>query len=155
MTKEQIYREQMQALGIYDPIFEPELKMLVRLERELTRAQKAWSATAVPAGSAPSFMDPHYTVIQKLRAEIRQHRETLGRMAMSLWKISRSAGAEAPAQKDLITAKLDAIAAKVAGYAAEDGVAFIGDKGPVVWEPSDPYAELMEELNVLPPEDLL
>ena len=146
MTKEQIYREQMQALGIYDPIFEPELKTLARLERELTRAQKAWSATAVPEGSAPSFTDPHYAVIQKLRAEILQHRESLGMTPKSLRKIAGSAGPEAPEQKDLITSKLDAIAARVAAYSDED---------PETVLPEDPYAQLMEELDVLPPEDLL
>ena len=50
MTKEQIYREQMQALGIYEEIFEPEIKTLARVEREYTRAEKAWSATAAPGG---------------------------------------------------------------------------------------------------------
>lgn len=146
MAKEQIYREQMQALGIYDPIFEPEIATLARLERELTRAQKAWSATAVPKGAAPSFTDPHYAVIQKLRAEILQHREALGFTPKSLRKIAGSAGPESPEQKDLITSKLDAIAAKVAGYSDEE-------LEPVL--PEDPYAELMEELNVRPPEDLL
>ena len=142
MTKEQIYREQMQALGIYDPIFEPELKTLARLERELTRAQKAWSATAVPSGSAPSFTDPHYAVIQKLRAEILQHREALGFTPKSLRKIAGTAGPEGPAQKDLIAAKLDEIAARVAGE----------DQEPEL--PADPYADLMAWLSEPQPEDL-
>ena len=53
-TKEQVYREQLQALGIYHEILEPEIKALARVEREYTRAQKAWSASASPPGSAPS-----------------------------------------------------------------------------------------------------
>ena len=87
MTKEQIYREQLQALGIYDPAFEPEIKTLARIEREYTRAQKAWSSTAAPAGSAPSFLDPHFQVIQKLRAEIFQHREALGLTPKALHRV--------------------------------------------------------------------
>ncbi|MBR2698057.1 MAG: hypothetical protein IKE76_05640, partial [Clostridia bacterium] len=112
MTKEQIYREQMQALGIYEPIFEPEIKTLARVEREYTRAEKAWSATAAPGGK-PSFLDPHYPVIQRLRAEILQHREALGLTPKALRKLTGAAGVEAPEQKDLITAKLDRIAERV------------------------------------------
>lgn len=90
MTREQTYREQLEALEIYDPAFDPEIKTLARLERELTRAQKAWSATAEPKGSAPSFTDPHYQVIQKLRAEILTHRESLGLTPKALHRIKGS-----------------------------------------------------------------
>ena len=142
MTKEEKYREQMQALGIYDPIFEPELQTLARLERELTREQKAWSETAVPKGSRPSFTDPHYPIIQRLRAEILQHREALGFTPKSLRKIAGTATGEAPEQKDLITRKLDEIAEKVAGYESDA-------------EPAeDPYAALMRDLGMALPEDL-
>lgn len=119
VTKEQIYREQMQALGIYEEIFDPEIKTLARVEREYTRAEKAWSATAAPGGK-PSFLDPHYPVIQRLRAEILQHREALGLTPKALRKLTGSAGGEAPEQKDLITAKLDRIAERVAGYDAQE-----------------------------------
>lgn len=115
MTKEQIYREQMQALGIYEEIFDPEIRTLARIERELTRAEKAWSATASP-GSKPSFLDPHYAVIQKLRAELLQHRESLGLTPKALRRLTGAAVDTAPDQKDLITAKLDQIAEAVSGF---------------------------------------
>lgn len=115
MTKEQIYREQMRALGIYEEIFEPEIRTLCRIEREYTRAQKAWSATAPPGGK-PSFLNEHYPVIQKLRAEILQHREALGLTPKALRKLTGVVGADAPEQKDLIASKLDQIAARVASY---------------------------------------
>lgn len=114
VTKEQIYREQMQALGIYEEIFEPEIKTLARVEREYTRAEKAWSATAAPGGK-PSFLDPHFAVIQRLRAEILQHRETLGLTPKALRKLTGAAGSETD-QKGLIAAKLDRIAQRVSGY---------------------------------------
>jgi len=85
------------------------------VEREYTRAEKAWSATAAPGGK-PSFLDPHYAIIQRLRAEILQHREALGLTPKALRKLTGSAGGEAPEQKDLITAKLDRIAERVSGY---------------------------------------
>ena len=114
-TKEVVYREQMQALGIYEEIFEPEIQTLARVERELTRAEKAWSATATPGGK-PSFLDPHYAIIQRIRAEVSQHREALGLTPKALRKLTGAAGVEAPEQNDLITAKLDRIAERVAGY---------------------------------------
>ena len=115
MTKEQVYQQQMEELGIWQEIFLPELRTLCRCERELTRAEKAWSQTAPPGGK-PSFLDEHFPVIQKLRAEILQHREALGLTPKALRKLTGAAGTDAPNQQDLISNKLDQIASKVAGY---------------------------------------
>lgn len=139
VTKEQTYREQMKALGIYQEIFEPEIKTLARIEREYTRAEKAWSATAAP-GAKPSFLDPHWGVIQRLRAEILQHREALGLTPKALRKLTGGAGTDAPEQKDLITSKLDAIAARVAGYDVP-GDNFPGDPDAMGADPQrDPFS---------------
>lgn len=122
-TREQTYREQMKALGIYDEIFEPEITTLCQLEREHQRAKKAWSATALPAGSRPSFLDPHYAVIQRLRQEILTHREALGLTPKALRKL-RGQPAEGPSQQEQITAKLDLIAKRVSEYDAAEDPAF-------------------------------
>lgn len=76
-TREQIYQGQLEALGIYDPAFDPEIRQLAELERRRTRARKAWSDTA-PAGGKPSFLDPHYQILQQIEREILTHREALG-----------------------------------------------------------------------------
>lgn len=115
-TKEQIYTGQMIELGIYEKAFDPEIKMLARLERELTRAQKEWSKTAQDGG-APSFTEPIYATIQRLRQEILTHREALGLTPKSLRKL-RGQPAEGPSQQEQITAKLDLIAQRVAEYDA-------------------------------------
>ena len=116
MTKEQVYQQQMEELGIWRDIFLPELRTLCRCERELTRAEKAWSNTAPPGGK-PSFLDDHYPVIEKLRNEILQHRQALGLTPQSFRKLTGvNAGGDTPEQKDLISSKLDQIAARVAGY---------------------------------------
>lgn len=112
MTREQAYIEQMTKLGFYDPIFDPEIRTLCQLERELTRAQKAWSNTAPPGGK-PSFLDDHYPVIEGLRKEILQHREALGLTPKAMRRIVGVAGSDAPVQQDLITEKLDRIAESV------------------------------------------
>ena len=116
VTKEQVYQQQMEDLGIWQDIFLPELRTLCRCERELTRAEKAWSNTAPPGGK-PSFLDDHYPVIEKLRNEILQHRQALGLTPQSFRKLTGvNAGGDTPEQKDLISSKLDQIAARVAGY---------------------------------------
>ena len=85
-TKEDIYREQLAELGVYNPAFDPEIKMLAQLERELSRVNKAWHAT-VPKGAAPSVLDKHYAVMQQLRRDILTHREALGLTPKSLARL--------------------------------------------------------------------
>ena len=150
MTKEQVYRDQMKAIGIYEEIFEPEIRALCRIEREYTRAMKAWSKTAPPGGK-PSFLNEHYPVIQKLRAEILQHREALGLTPKALRKLTGVAGADAPEQKDLIASKLDQIAARVAGYdSAADPFSGI----PAAEEAAAIGGEMDEELRQAVHEDM-
>lgn len=116
MTRESIYISQLKELGIYEPAFDPEIKTLADLERDLTRARKAWSAT-VPKGSKPSVLDPHYDLILRLRKEILVHRESLGLTPKSLRKL-RGAGPTGSDQPDLIVDRLNAIAQRVSAYDA-------------------------------------
>lgn len=113
MTREQTYRNQMKALGTYDPIFEPEISTLCQIEREHQRAKKAWSQTAPPGGK-PSMLDEHYAVVQKLRAEMLQHRDALGLTPKALRKL-RGAETSGPDQRDLLSVKLDGIANRISG----------------------------------------
>ena len=114
MTREQIYKAQLIELGIYEKAFDPEIRTLADLERDLTRARKAWSAT-VPKGAKPSLLDPHYAIINGLRREILNHREALGLTPKALRKL-RGAAPAGPTSGELITEKLDTIAQRVAGY---------------------------------------
>ena len=149
MTKEETYTKQMQALGIYEPIFDPEIRTLARIERELTRAEKAWSRTAPPGGK-PSFLNDHYPVIQKLRAEVLQHRQALGLTPQALRKLTGTAGPEGLQQQDLITSKLDQIAARVSDYDQANPFAGISD-ADAAQEISD---RIDEELRKAVAEDL-
>ena len=64
-TREQIYREQLTALGIYNPAFEPLITDLAQMDRRWTRAKKEWAATAPPGGK-PSFLDPTYAAVTQI-----------------------------------------------------------------------------------------
>ena len=46
MAKEQQYIQQLTDLGVYDPAFDGAIHVLCIQERELSRAMKAWKATA-------------------------------------------------------------------------------------------------------------
>ena len=119
MTKEQKYKQQMQALGIYEEIFDPEISTLAQLERELTRAKKEWSRKA-EKGAAPSVLEEVYFVIQKMRGEILQHRDALGLTPKGLHRLRGIQAADGPDQKDMIAQKLDRIADSVAGAGTVD-----------------------------------
>ena len=119
-TREQIYAEQLKALGVYQPAFEPEIKTLAELERDLQRVKKAWRATT-PDGVPPSPLDPHYAVISALRREILAHRDALGLTPKALRRLRERAAAAADDERSTITARLDAIAARVSSSdVAED-----------------------------------
>lgn len=112
--REKLYAEQLQELGIYDEAFDPEIKTLATLERELTRAKKEWSESAAEGGK-PDFSHDLYGVIQNLRREILTHREALGLTPKSLRRLRGSP--EPPVKQDLITERLAAIQERVNAYA--------------------------------------
>ncbi len=108
MTKEQIYRQQMEQLGLWQEAFAPAVHQLATMERELSRTMKAWKATAAE-GEAPSVLDDHYKVIQKQRAVIASLRDSLGLTPKALRRIrpealgeSEGAGAGGPTVLELV-----------------------------------------------------
>lgn len=104
-TKEQIYAEQLAALGIYDEAFEPEIKMLAQMERDLTRAQNRWKE----ASPEKSVLDPHFAVMQSLRREILQHREALGLTPKALRKLRGPASAADTSAQDTLSDLLNGL----------------------------------------------
>lgn len=119
LTREQIYTEQLRALGVYQPAFDPEIKTLAELERDLQRAKKAWRATT-PDGVPPSPLDPHYAVISALRREILAHRDALGLTPKALRRLRERGTGDAPDERSAIAARLDAIAERVSSYDAAE-----------------------------------
>ena len=97
-SKEAIYKQQLQDLGIYDPAFEPAIHVLCIQERELSRAMKAWKATA-SRDQAPLITDPLYQEISKLRRDILARQDALGLTPKGLQRLRRQsapAGETAP-----------------------------------------------------------
>lgn len=127
-TREQTYKAQLQALGIYEPAFDPLIKELAQKERQRKRAQDEWSAHAKekakaagldPQKAKPDFADPLWDVISDLDRMILAYRESMGLTPKSLRRLKGAAGSD-PAQSSAagIAARLDAIAERVSGYSA-------------------------------------
>ena len=91
MTREQKYAEQLQALGIYDPCFEPAIHTLAIMERDHQRTLKLWRE----GGSDPT--SELYAVIERQRRDILAHRDALGLTPRGLRRLR---GAFLPADKD-------------------------------------------------------
>ena len=97
MAKEQVYKQQLQSLGVYDPAFDGAIHILCIQERELSRAMKSWKATAPSKDAAPSIMDPLYAEISKLRRDILARQDALGLTPKGLQRLRKNA---APASSD-------------------------------------------------------
>ena len=89
-SKEAIYRQQLESLGVYDPAFDPAIHVLCIQERELSRAMKAWKAT-VSKDQAPLITDPLYQEISKLRRDILARQDALGLTPKGLQRLRKNA----------------------------------------------------------------
>ena len=101
-TREQTYTEQMRAMGIYRSCFDPEIRMLCELERDLQRLTKRWKEAGRPTvsydakGAATS--DKTLDAIMSLRKEILSHRDALGLTPKGLNRLKAAAADPAPRQ---------------------------------------------------------
>lgn len=117
MTKEQVYKAQLQELGVYEKAFDPLIKDLAQAERQRSRAQKEWSEKAKAearekgrdeAKAKPSFSDELWPVICALDKKILRYRESMGLTPKALRRLRGvSAGPAGPTNGELIAEKLD------------------------------------------------
>ena len=95
-SKEAKYRRQLESLGVYDEAFDPAIHTLCIQERELSRAMKAWKATAPSKDEAPSITDPLYLEISKLRRDILARQDALGLTPKGLQRLRKNAAPSSP-----------------------------------------------------------
>lgn len=89
VAKEQTYKQQLMDLGVYDPAFDGAIHILCIQERELSRAMKAWKATA-SKDAAPMITDPLYAEISKLRRDILARQDALGLTPKGLQRLRKN-----------------------------------------------------------------
>ena len=82
MTREQKYVAQMERLGIYDELFDPEIHTLCIMERDLQRLTKRWKEegyrTVEKNGRGPATTDKNFDAIMTLRRQILTLKDALG-----------------------------------------------------------------------------
>ena len=104
MTREQKYIEQMQRLGIYDEIFEPEIHNLCIMERDLQRITKRWKEegyrTVEKNGRGPATTDKNFDAIMVLRRQILAIKDALGLTPKALARLKGRPVAETEDQAD-------------------------------------------------------
>lgn len=91
MAKEDTYKQQLKDLGVYDPAFDGAIHILCIQERELSRAMKAWKATAPGPKESPLITDPLYAEISKLRRDILARQDALGLTPKGLQRLRKNA----------------------------------------------------------------
>ena len=100
MTREQKYIEQMQRLGIYDDIFEPEVHSLFIMERDLQRLTKRWKEegyrTVEKNGRGPATTDKNFDAIMVLRRQILSMKDALGVTPRALARLIGRPTSETP-----------------------------------------------------------
>ena len=92
MGREAMIRADMESVGTYNAIFEPTIKQLAKLERELSKAEKTWRAAGGQmvaelvnkTGGKYTAKDPNYAVVDTLRKDIQALRNQLGLTPTSL-----------------------------------------------------------------------
>ena len=93
MTREQKYREQLKEIGVYQAAFEPEIRMLAMMERELQRMVKAWKAAGSPITDETATGSPTSNktldAITTMRRDILAHRDALGLTPKGLHRLRR------------------------------------------------------------------
>ena len=86
MAREDMIRADMQAVGTYNPIFEPTIKQLAKTERELSKAEKTWRANGGQmvaelvnkTGAKYTAKCPFYAAVEAIRKDVTALRNQLG-----------------------------------------------------------------------------
>ena len=86
MGREAMIKANMEAVGVYSPIFDASIRQLAKTERELSRAEKTWRANGGQmvaqqvnkTGATYTAKDPYYSVVDQLRKDVQTMRNQLG-----------------------------------------------------------------------------
>ena len=126
---EAMIRADMEAVGLYSPMFDPTIRQLAKSERELSRAEKTWKAAGGQmvaelvnkTGGKYTAKDPHYAVVDQLRKDILALRSQLGLTPSSFARAKKKRDAFAASAKSPIEELLEAADAYAVEHASQYG----------------------------------
>lgn len=86
MGREAMIKADMEAVGVYSPVFDKAIHELAKAERALSRAEKDWKANGGKmvaqlvnkTGGSYTAKDPHFAVVEQMRKDITAMRNQLG-----------------------------------------------------------------------------
>ena len=115
MGREAMIKADMEAVGIYNTIFDPTIRQLAKAERELSKAEKTWRANGGQmvaelvnkTGAKYTAKDPYYAVVDEKRKDIMALRNQLGLTPSSLKKAKEHQDALASGKKSRLEELLD------------------------------------------------
>ncbi len=110
MGREAMIRADMESVGTYNAIFEPTIRQLAKMERELSKAEKSWRAAGGQmvaelvnkTGARYTAKDPHYAVVDDLRSNIQTLRNQLGLTPTGLKRARQKSEALAGAKERMM-----------------------------------------------------
>lgn len=116
MGREAMIRADMESVGTYNAVFEPSIRQLAKLERELSKAEKTWRAAGGQmvaelvnkTGGKYTAKDPNYAVVDQLRKDIQALRNQLGLTPTSLKRAQQRNEAAATGKRGPIEELLEA-----------------------------------------------
>lgn len=131
MGREAMIRADMESVGIYSPIFDSTIKQLAKLERELSKAEKAWRAAGGQmvaelvnkTGGKYTAKDPNYAVVDQLRKDILALRSQLGLTPSSFAKAQKKRE-EYSAEKQ---SRIELLLEEAATYAVEHAADYMAE----------------------------
>lgn len=115
MGREAMIRADMESVGTYNEIFEPTIRQLAKLERELSRAEKTWRAAGGQmvaelvnkTGGKYIAKDPNYAVVDQLRSNVQMLRNQLGLTPVGLKRAKQKNAAQAEGRRSPLEELLD------------------------------------------------
>lgn len=115
MGREAMIRADMESVGTYNAIFEPTIRQLAKMERDLSKAEKAWRAAGGQmvaelvnkTGGKYTAKDPHYAVVDQLRSNIQVLRNQLGLTPTGLKRAKQKSEAWANAKESPLETLLE------------------------------------------------
>lgn len=130
MGREAMIKADMEAVGIYNPIFDRTIHELAKMERELSRATKEWKANGGKmvavlvnkTGGMYTAKDPYYAIVDQLRKDIQALRNQLGLTPGSLNRVKAKQAA-----KTGTGSRLEQLLATAHDYALEHAAGFQAD----------------------------
>lgn len=93
-SKEEKYKEQLMALGVYEPAFDAAIKELCILEREMSRARhnlkaKHTNKDTKKVDDYAYFTDDLYPVVKQIQSAVLAYKDALGLTPKALKKLKK------------------------------------------------------------------